>query len=61
MAGAVLGSLNQTSLAANLGSNVIVGETSCREEWDLLPSGNGVHDVDRGDAGLNHFLRVRAF
>jgi hypothetical protein len=29
-----------------------------REDGDLLATSNGVHDVDGGDASLNHLLRV---
>ena len=33
-------------------------ETVSGEEWNLLASSDGVHDVDSGDTSLNHFLRV---
>ncbi len=33
-------------------------QTSGRENGNLLPTSNGVHDVDAGDAGLDHLLRI---
>lgn len=39
-------------------SYFIVRETGSREDGDLLSSGDTVHGVDGGDAGLDHFLRV---
>ena len=52
--------LDQASLPADLGGDVIVRESCGREQGDLLPSGNGVHGIDGGDAGLDHLLRVGA-
>lgn len=33
-------------------------ETGRREDGDLLPTGNRVHDVDRRDTGLDHLFGV---
>ena len=33
-------------------------KTGGGEERNLLATGNGVHDIDSGDTGLNHFLRI---
>ena len=49
---------NERSLSANLRGNLVVRESVSREDGDLLTSGNGVHDVDGGDPGLDHLLRV---
>lgn len=38
--------------------HLIVGEPSCREDGDLLATGNAVHDINGGDSGLDHLLRV---
>lgn len=51
-------SLNQGSLSTNLSTDFVVGKTVGREKRDLLTSGNGTHDIDSGDTGLNHFLGV---
>ena len=56
----LLAMADQASLPADLGCNVIVWQPGCREERDLLASGDGVHCVDGWDACLNHFLRVCA-
>lgn len=40
--------------------HLIVGQSSSRENGNLLSSGNAVHAIDSGDAGLDHFLRVDA-
>ena len=37
---------------------LVVGETSSREDGNLLTAGNGVHGIDGRDTSLNHFLRV---
>ena len=39
-------------------THLIVGQTSSRKDGDLLASGDAVHAVDGGDAGLDHLLRV---
>lgn len=50
--------LNERGLSADLGTNLIMGETVGREEGDLLSTGDGVHDINGGDTSLDHFLRV---
>jgi len=50
--------LNKGSLATNLGTNFVMRKTGSREEGNLLATGNGVHDIDGRDTGLNHFLGV---
>jgi len=50
--------LDEGCLTANLGTDLIVGQTSSGEERDLLATGNGVHDVDGRDTSLDHFLGV---
>ena len=50
----------RTCLPANLRCNVVVRQASGREEGDLLAARDGVHHVDRGDAGLDHLLGVGA-
>jgi len=46
--------LDQPRLATNLGRNVVVGQPRSREQRDLLPTRNRVHDVDGGHTRLNH-------
>lgn len=53
--------VDQTCLTTNLCSDFIVGKTSCGEDGDLLSSGNGVHGVDGGDTGGDHFFGVDLF
>ena len=50
--------LNKRSLTTNLSTNFVVRKTGGGEERNLLTSGNGVHDVDGGNACLDHFLGV---
>ena len=50
--------LDEGYLTANLGTDLIVGQTSSGEERDLLATGNRVHDVDGRDTSLDHFLGV---
>ena len=50
--------LDQGGLTTNLGTDGVMGETGGREEGNLLATGNGVHDIDGGDTGLDHLLRV---
>ena len=50
--------LDQGSLTTNLGTDGVMGETGGREERNLLATGDGVHDIDGGDSGLDHLLRV---
>lgn len=40
------------------GSHLIVGEPSSRKNGNLLSSGNAVHAINGGDAGLDHLLGV---
>ncbi len=40
--------------------NLIVRKTCGRENGDLLTTGDRVHDVNRGNTSLNHFLGVYA-
>lgn len=39
-------------------SHLVVGQPSSREDGDLLSSGDTVHAIDGGDAGLDHLLGV---
>ena len=50
--------LDQGGLTTNLGTDGVMGETGGREERNLLATGDGVHDIDGGDTGLDHLLRV---
>lgn len=50
--------LDKTSLTANLSTDGVMGKTSGREEWDLLSTSDGVHDIDGGDTSLDHLLWV---
>mmetsp|Transcript_27347 Transcript_27347/g.42466 ORF Transcript_27347/g.42466 Transcript_27347/m.42466 type:complete len:288 (+) Transcript_27347:964-1827(+) len=50
--------LNQRGLTGNLGSDLIVGKTSCGENGNLLTTSNGVHDINGRDTSLNHSLGV---
>mmetsp|Transcript_33858 Transcript_33858/g.95284 ORF Transcript_33858/g.95284 Transcript_33858/m.95284 type:complete len:225 (-) Transcript_33858:82-756(-) len=47
--------LHQTSLSADLSSNIVMRETSSRENRDLLPTRNRVHAINRRNTRLNHF------
>lgn len=46
-------------LPTNLCGHFVVRQTGGREEGDLLPTGDGVHDVDGGDTRLDHGLLKR--
>ena len=48
----------QTSLSANLSSNLVVWETGGGKNGNLLTTGDGVHGVDGGDTGGDHFFWV---
>lgn len=50
--------LDERGLSANLGTNLVMGKTSCREQWNLLPSSNGRHCVDGRDTSLDHLLWI---
>jgi hypothetical protein len=41
-----LGGLDQTGLSTNLGSNFVVGQTSGREDGNLLTTSNRVHGIN---------------
>lgn len=41
-------------------THLIVGETSSREDGDLLAPGNAIHHINGGDPCLDHLLRVDA-
>lgn len=49
---------HERSLTTNLSADFVVRQTSSGEEWDLLSSSDGVHDVYGGDTRLDHFLGV---
>ncbi len=51
-------SFHQRCLPTDLSTDLIVRKTSSGEEWNLLTSGDRVHDVDGGDSGLDHLLWV---
>lgn len=53
--------LNQASLTADLRGNLIVRQTSRRENGNLLATSDRVHRVDRRDTGRDHFLWVHLF
>ena len=50
--------LDQGALSTDLSGDLVVGKSVRGEDGDLLPSGDRVHHVDGGDAGLHHLLRV---
>jgi hypothetical protein len=52
--------LDKGGLTTNLGTNVVMGETTGREEGDLLTTSDGVHQIDGRDTSLNHFLGVHS-
>jgi hypothetical protein len=49
---------NQTGLSANLSGDFVVRQTGSGEDGNLLATGDGVHGVNSGDSGGDHFLRV---
>src|SRR3569833_1913383 len=51
-------SLHQTSLATNLGCNLVVVKTGSREDGNLLPACNRVHRVDSRNSSRDHFFGV---
>ena len=53
--------LDQTGLTTDLRGNLVVWKTSGREDGDLLSSGNGVHGIDGGNSGRDHFFGVDLF
>mmetsp|Transcript_41326 Transcript_41326/g.76377 ORF Transcript_41326/g.76377 Transcript_41326/m.76377 type:complete len:202 (-) Transcript_41326:324-929(-) len=50
--------LDKRGLTTNLGSDLVVGKTGCRENGNLLPTSNGVHHINGRDTGLDHGLGV---
>ena len=50
--------LDQTGLSTNLGSDFVVGQTSGREDGNLLTTGDRVHGIDGRDTGRDHLLGV---
>lgn len=50
--------VDQAGLPTDLSSNLIVRKTCGGENRDLLPSSNGIHSVDGGDTGRDHFFGV---
>mmetsp|Transcript_13236 Transcript_13236/g.27456 ORF Transcript_13236/g.27456 Transcript_13236/m.27456 type:complete len:441 (-) Transcript_13236:62-1384(-) len=50
--------LDQGSLTSNLRRHFIVGQTGGGENGNLLSAGNRVHDINGGNARLNHGLGV---
>jgi len=58
----VLGSLalvlDETCLATDLRGNLVVRKTRCRENGDLLATGDRVHGVNGADTGGDHLLGV---
>lgn len=55
---ALCGLSDQAGLSANLGSNLVVRQTGGGEDGDLLATSDGVHGIDGGDTGGDHFLGV---
>ena len=53
-----LGGLDQTGLSTDLGGNLVVRQTSGREDGNLLTTSNGVHGVNGRDTSRNHLLGV---
>ena len=52
--------LHQTRLPTYLRCDLVVRETCCREDGDLLPTGDGIHGVDGGDTGGDHLFGIDA-
>lgn len=50
--------LDQGCLTHDLGTDFVVGQTVCRKQRDLLTSGDGSHDVNSRDTGLEHLFGV---
>lgn len=53
-----LGGLDQTGLSADLGSNLVVGQTSGGEDGNLLTTSNRVHGINGRDTCRDHLLGV---
>src|SRR3569833_3461689 len=54
-------SLHQTSLATNLGCNLVVGKTGSQKNGNLLPACNRVHRVDSRNSSRDHFFGVHLY
>lgn len=52
--------LHQPCLSTNLRRNLVVRQTGGGEDGDFLATRDGVHGVDGGDAGGDHFFGVLA-
>ncbi len=52
------GKTDEGALPADLRGDFVMGQSVGREDWNLLASGDRVHDVDGRNTGLNHFLGV---
>jgi hypothetical protein len=50
--------LDETCLTTDLRGNLVVRKTRCRENWDLLATGDRVHGVNGADTGGDHLLGV---
>lgn len=53
--------LHKASLPANLCGNLVVRKTRSRKQRDLLSTSDGIHDIDGGDASLDHLFGVGPF
>lgn len=53
--------LDQTCLTTDLRGDFVVWKTSGGEDGDLLSSSNGVHGIDGGNTGRDHFFGVDLF
>ena len=52
-----MGSVNEQANGQTK-TDLIVGQTGSREDWDFLTAGNAVHCVNGRDTRLNHLLWV---
>lgn len=52
------GDLDETGLSTDLGGDFVVRQTGGGEDGNLLTTSDGVHDVDGGNAGLDHLLGI---
>ena len=53
-----LGGLDQTGLSTNLGSDLVVRQTSGGEDGNLLTTSNRVHGVNGRNTGRDHLLGI---
>ena len=54
------GEPDQRTLATDLSGDFVVGQSVGRKDGNLLPTSDGIHDVNGRDASLDHFLRIDA-